>query len=90
MRSMEHGCSTGRLIRITLFLQTFIAQKKDQQRFIYCEKRKWSGKPGHSTSLQPIKNLILLYRVMGRRFFEEVCVRNLDNQFSLLDVLALR
>jgi len=52
---MEHGCSTGRLIRITLFLQTFIAQKKDQQRFIYCEKRKWSGKPGHSTSLQPIK-----------------------------------
>ena len=34
-----HGMrvSIGPSIRNSLFLQTFIAQKKDQQRFIYCE-----------------------------------------------------
>jgi len=30
----------GPSIRNSLFLQKFIAQKKDQQRFIYCEQPK--------------------------------------------------
>jgi len=37
---MERGCSIGPSIRISLFLQKFIAQKKDQQRFLYCEQPK--------------------------------------------------
>jgi len=37
---MEHGCSIGLAIRKSLILQKFIAQKKVQQRFIYCEQPK--------------------------------------------------
>ena len=37
---MERGCSIGPSIRISLFSQMFIAQKKDQQRFIYCKQPK--------------------------------------------------
>ena len=40
MGPMERGCSTGPSIHISLFLQKFIAQKKDQQRFIYCKQPK--------------------------------------------------
>jgi len=43
MGSMERGCSTGPSVRISLFLQKFIAQKKDQQRFINCEQPKQSA-----------------------------------------------
>jgi len=37
---MERGCSIGPSVRIFLFLQKLIAQKKDQQRFFYCEQPK--------------------------------------------------
>jgi len=40
MGPMESGCSIGPTIRISLFLQKFIAQKKDQQRFVHCEQSK--------------------------------------------------
>jgi len=42
MGPMERGWSIGPSIRISLFLQKFIAQKKVQQRFIYCEQPKQS------------------------------------------------
>jgi len=42
MGLMERGCSIGTSIRISLFLQKSIAQRKDQQRFIYCEQPKES------------------------------------------------
>jgi len=38
MVPMERGCSIGPSVRISLFLQKFIAQKKDQHRYIYCEQ----------------------------------------------------
>jgi len=40
MGPMEGGCSIGPSIRISLFLQKFVAQKKDQLRFIYCKQPK--------------------------------------------------
>jgi len=40
MGLMERGCSIGLSTRISLFLQKFIAQKKDQLRFIYCKQPK--------------------------------------------------
>jgi len=40
MGPMERRCSIGPSIRVSLFLQKFIAQKKHQQRFIYCEQPK--------------------------------------------------
>jgi len=40
MGPMERGCSIDPSIRNSLILQKFIAQKKVQQRFIYCEQPK--------------------------------------------------
>jgi len=40
MGPIERGWSIGPSIRNSLFLQKFIAQKKDQKRFIYCEQPK--------------------------------------------------
>ena len=42
MGPMERGSSIGPSIHKSLFLQKFIAQKKDQQKFIFCEQPKWS------------------------------------------------
>ena len=40
MGPMECGCSIGPSIRNSLNLQKFMAQKKVQQTFIYCEQAK--------------------------------------------------